>query len=54
MIIGSSGGQEARGRRSTEAWEACRQGVEKEEEQKNLTHAWRQKLWHGEAMPARP
>ncbi|KAK1603404.1 hypothetical protein QYE76_018820 [Lolium multiflorum] len=36
MIIGSSGGRRARGRRSTEAWEEHRYGDEKEEEQKTL------------------
>jgi hypothetical protein len=34
--------------------EAHRHGVEKEEEQENLTSAWKQKPRHGEAVPARP
>ncbi|KAK1664883.1 hypothetical protein QYE76_053042 [Lolium multiflorum] len=34
--------------------EVHRHGVEKEEEQKNLTSAWKQKPRYGEAVPARP
>ncbi|KAK1683149.1 hypothetical protein QYE76_043997 [Lolium multiflorum] len=38
-------------RRKHRGMEAHLHGVEKEEEQEDLTNAWKQKLWHGEAVP---
>ena len=34
--------------------EAHREVTEMEEEEENLTSAWKQRLRHGEAVPARP